>query len=213
MSNSNFKSGYGSNINPAEIFVEGGKGALKPIAQDLIGGIAKSALESLGLVPRKQRAPSGEIDLSGGVQSLELQLKKAETQVKRLEHQFHQKVVLESKEIYNRQNQAEAQKIAELVTLLRQEAKGIQNQAASLNGELGLVSTEQITAKPGTYHVNFFRWVLQMLKDIKADIIKSRTWLSAFNSKKNKKGYWGMFKKHGTSFSMSAERNVATGGS
>ena len=38
----------------------------------------------------------------------------------------------------------------------------------------------------------------------------SGAWLGKVQGKGAKKGYWGMFKQHGTTFGLSGERSVAT---
>ena len=64
---------------------------------------------------------------------------------------------------------------------------------------------------PGIYHVNFFERLRSILKVLREQIDDSRTWLALSAQRKQKKlGYWGMFKKHGTSFGLSNERSIAT---
>ena len=62
----------------------------------------------------------------------------------------------------------------------------------------------------GIYHLNFFDQVLAMLKEIRKSVAHSREWLKISSKKKQQKGYWAMFKKHGTNFAMSDERAVAS---
>ena len=69
--------------------------------------------------------------------------------------------------------------------------------------------TEQIV-NPGKYHKSFFKWLLVIVKEARVKVEDSGAWLSAFKSKKAKKEYWTMFKKHGTTFGLSNERVVAT---
>ncbi len=193
--------------NPLEIASELGKDfADKGI--DLLTGVAQTATEQIGLTPRKT-APMTEISLGKQAQTLEMRAQKAEEKVAKLEQKFHSDIMRNSQEVYNFQKQQEMQKIQQLVQNLAVEVKNIQNQAAALSGDVKNVTVEQVPT-PDKYHLNFFEWVLIMLRDIKKDIVKSRTWLHAFNSKKKKKGYWAMFKKHGTSFAMSDERGIAT---
>ncbi len=72
------------------------------------------------------------------------------------------------------------------------------------------VSMENLPAKPGKYHLNFVEWLLSSIRDVRMKVEDSGAWTAMFASKKNKREYWSMFKKHGTSFGMSNERNVAT---
>lgn len=65
-------------------------------------------------------------------------------------------------------------------------------------------------AKPGKYHKSFFRWLLSIVRQARVKVEDSGAWLSMFKSKKAKREYWTMFKKHGTTFGLSNERVVAT---
>lgn len=97
-------------------------------------------------------------------------------------------------------------KIEEILAELRQIAKSSQEIAA----EFKEITTEQRIEKPGDYHLNFFQWMLSVVKSARMKIEDSAAWLSLMKSKKNKKNYWAMFKKYGTTFGLSNERVVAT---
>lgn len=79
-----------------------------------------------------------------------------------------------------------------------------------IQDEFGGVALESAPKEVGTYHINFLDWMLIAISTARQKVEDSGAWLSAMKSKKGKKGYWGMFKKHGTTFGMSNERNVAT---
>lgn len=72
-----------------------------------------------------------------------------------------------------------------------------------------VVSDQRIT-KPGKYHVGFFKFIITLLRQARKKVENSNSFLAALHSKKKQRGYWAMFKKHGTSFGMSNERNVST---
>lgn len=72
------------------------------------------------------------------------------------------------------------------------------------------VTMQEAPVDAGTYHLNFFEWVFSVIQKARERIEESQTWLSMFKSKKKEKGYWNMFKKHGTTFGLSGERVVAT---
>lgn len=69
---------------------------------------------------------------------------------------------------------------------------------------------EQRIVKPGKYHKSFFAFILTLIREAQKAIGDSGAWLSALRSKKNKRNYWSMFKKHGTTFGLSNERVVST---
>jgi hypothetical protein len=71
------------------------------------------------------------------------------------------------------------------------------------------VAVETLPASPGKYHLSFFEWVLTTIQEARVKIESSTAWLNAVGHKKNKKDYWSLSKKHGTSFQLSGERSVA----
>jgi len=78
-----------------------------------------------------------------------------------------------------------------------------------LEVEFKAVVVEQRPVAIGKYHVNFFEWMLSVVRAARIKVEESGSWLSAMSGKKAKKDYWGMSKKHGTSFSLSGERVVS----
>ena len=99
---------------------------------------------------------------------------------------------------------------------IKQQLDAVRAELSALSKSIQMLSTENHKAvnetpvNPGVYHVNFYeklRAVLQMLRE---QIDDSRSWLTMHQSRKKKMGYWGMFKKHGTTFGLSNERSLAT---
>ncbi|HWY79745.1 MAG TPA: DUF5660 family protein [Candidatus Sulfotelmatobacter sp.] len=76
--------------------------------------------------------------------------------------------------------------------------------------EFANVTVEQSITNVGNYHLNFFDWMLTVIRAAREKIEDSGAWLGAIKNKGAKKSYWGMFKKHGTTFGLSGERAVAT---
>ncbi|MBI2442960.1 MAG: hypothetical protein HYV40_03565 [Candidatus Levybacteria bacterium] len=90
------------------------------------------------------------------------------------------------------------------------EIKRLVDSSHVVEAEFKAIAVEQKPKEAGKYHVNFFEWVLISIRQARMRVEDSGAWLSAMASKKSKKNYWSMFKKHGTSFGMSNERTVAT---
>lgn len=99
---------------------------------------------------------------------------------------------------------------------IKQKIEGIRRELTALSQSIKNLRQEisktvmDIPADPGIYHLNFFDHLRIYLQAMKEQVDESRTWLMISNNRKAKKGYWGQFKKHGTSFGMSNERAVAT---
>ncbi len=93
---------------------------------------------------------------------------------------------------------------------IRQELQALSKSIRGLQQEIQTAVME-MPVEPGIYHLNFFEQLKQLLKGIRERVDDSRVWLSAWNANvKKKRGYWGMYKKHGTSFGLSSERTLAT---
>lgn len=93
---------------------------------------------------------------------------------------------------------------------VRQELQALSKSIRGLQQEIQTAVME-MPVDAGIYHLNFFEQLKQLLKGIRERVDDSRVWLSAWNANvKKKRGYWGMYKKHGTSFGLSSERTLAT---
>lgn len=101
------------------------------------------------------------------------------------------------------------QKLAQQIESVRQELKAIAASIQSLNTEIGKAVSE-VPVSPGVYHANFFERLRSVLKILREQIDDSRSWLTLHAGRKKKLGYWGMYKKHGTTFGLSNERSLAT---
>lgn len=116
--------------------------------------------------------------------------------------------VLDGKKFSQQEMHEVSQKVNDIMIELRK----LISSSKVLQMEFAEVAVEQRPANVGQYHINFFEWMLSVIKIARQKVEDSGAWLSTIQSKggKKKNGYWGMFKKHGTSFGMSNERSVAT---
>ena len=97
------------------------------------------------------------------------------------------------------------QRIDQLIEELHKLAKS----SKTLEVQFREVVVEQRPVAAGKYHINFFEWMLSVVRAARIKVEESGNWLSAIAGKKSKKDYWGLAKKHGTKFSLSGERVVA----
>ncbi len=95
------------------------------------------------------------------------------------------------------------------IDAVRMELKGIAESLKNLHQDVQKAINE-VPVEPGIYHINFFARLKSFLKLLREQIDDSRTWLNLSMGRRKKMGYWGMFKKHGTSFGLSSERSIAT---
>lgn len=193
--------------NPIEQLKDLGVGAASDIAS-VPTDIFNNALEQIGLKPRR-KPMSGEINLATGVQKTNQEATPSEVPMDRKVAQLHS-IQNQEKEIFNAQKKATEAQINKVMQELAAEVKQLQAQTSELAQEVKNVTVESMPSSVGKYHLNFFEWVITMLKDLRQRVSESRQWLAMSTTKKQQKGYWAMFKKHGTSFAMSEERAIAS---
>lgn len=99
--------------------------------------------------------------------------------------------------------------IEQKIDAIRQELQAISQSMKALNTEIQRAVTE-VPIDPGVYHLNFYERLRSVLVILRTQIEDSRSWLALSTSRRKKKGYWSLYKKHGTKFGLSAERTLAT---
>ncbi len=156
------------------------------------------AAELLGIAVKGEMREGEEIDLK--------KQNKETPQKSEPAYNYVEKILHGEKRIHAEDNREIQVRIEEIMI----ELKKIVESSRELQVEFKQVTVEQTVAKPGKYHFNFVEWLLANVKQIRLRIEDSSAWLAMFKSKKDKRQYWNMFKKHGTSFGLSNERNVAT---
>lgn len=92
---------------------------------------------------------------------------------------------------------------------VREELKALSKSLRNLSQDVQS-AIEQTPVSPGVYHINYYDQLRTFIHVLRQQIEDSRVWLSMSVGRKKKMGYWGMFKKHGTSFGLSNERSLAT---
>lgn len=95
------------------------------------------------------------------------------------------------------------------IEAVRSELKMLAISVKQLSNEMSRAIND-IPVNPGIYHLNFMDRLRSVLRVLRENIEHSSAWLSLTTSRKQKKGYWGMYKKHGTTFGLSSERSVST---
>lgn len=104
----------------------------------------------------------------------------------------------------------ERMRLKQEIAAVRSELKALADSIKNLHTEV-TKTVNEVPVEPGIYHVNFFARLRSILRILREQVDDSRTWLALSAQRKQRKlGYWGMFKKHGTSFGLSGERSIAT---
>jgi hypothetical protein len=97
------------------------------------------------------------------------------------------------------------QRVEQIMIELKQLSKSVKG----LETQVRDVDTNMMPAAPGKYHETFFEYLLTVLRNARTRIEDSSNWLNVVTKKASKRGYWGNAKKHGTSYTLSADRAVS----
>ncbi len=161
------------------------------------------------LLQTEKKAQSLEGDLHEG-EELDLSAMKKSEQTKHADVapgiEYSRDILHHSERSMAHENQELEARVNEIVN----ELKRLISTSAELEAQFMQLSVEEAHGEVGEYHLNFFTWMLQVLRSARIKIEDSGSWMAALSGKKGKKNYWSMFKKHGTTFGLSNERTVAT---
>jgi hypothetical protein len=191
-----------------------GASAIDQFFKDFLKGTAEGIPKQLVPQEKTKTSHSGEL-----VEGQEMVLKKQEEQkveVKRsneraVMHREYFRRYVETREPTNTQEQQTNNiRIQEVQAEIRKLISASQEMEIAFKEVSADISTKSITNKPSNYEAHFFQWVLLTIKNARARIEEGQNWLALFSSKRSQKQYWNMSKKHGTTFSQSGERSVAT---
>lgn len=164
--------------------------------------------EYLGLADAKEEQKKHAGDLAEG-QELNLKdLKKEKKEKAHIEPGLE--YVREIVHAGERQISRESQEIEAQLRELMAEIKKLADSSKELQSQFKEVAIEQHAVNPGKYHKSFFTWMLATIRIARQKVEDSGAWLAAMHSKKKQREYGAMAKKHGTTFSLSNERVVAT---
>jgi hypothetical protein len=83
----------------------------------------------------------------------------------------------------------------------------VQKVATSTENFAEVTQVAMMTApvEPGIYHLIFFQNILEFLQSFRKKIDSCATWLQSTNKRAEKKNYWSMYKKKGSSFLLSPD--------
>lgn len=170
-----------------------GSGVGKTVAKDVTGKIASDGLSSLFGAPVKRQ---GELKPNASV----------DMRPERVPFPGFRRPEIRPREPFVAPVEPH---LKEQIEAIRVELKALAASIKNLSSDIQKTVTE-VPVTPGVYHKNFFERIRSILQLLREQVDDSRTWLSLHNGRKQKHGFWGMYKKHGTSFGLSNERTLAT---
>lgn len=98
---------------------------------------------------------------------------------------------------------------------LRAQLQAITIEIGNLAASTGNLATQteiamvEVPVSPGVYHVIFFEKVLEFLRSFREKIDEASVWLGSANKRAEKKNYWSMYKKKGSSFLLSPDHYLS----
>lgn len=206
-----FKAPAITDQNPIEAIRDLGSGVIDSAKNDFAKGLMTDLWDQmLGTEIGGSKKTSGDLT-EGQEVSFKTKAKKEEKKVEnnaRVEAaiDYTGEIIHAERRINQAQNRELEAKVQEIII----ELKKLTNSSKELEVTFRDITVEQMPVKAGKYHLNFFEWMLTTIRSTRQRIEDSSNWASLFASKKTKREYWSLFKKHGTSFGLSGERIVAT---
>jgi hypothetical protein len=150
-------------------------------------------------VPKVKR--SGEIAAGESLQMSEVMSGKSEENGK-LRAQISLERQLSSDE--KRVSQEKSNQLRVQLQALMQEVQKVSASTQNL-AEVTQVTMMTAPVEPGIYHITFFQNVLEFLQSFRKRIDYTANWLQSSNKRAEKKNYWSMYKKKGSSFLLSPD--------
>ncbi len=187
--------------NVLESLKDIGNSAGQSLQRDLFEGGSEDFLKQLfGELPKSKKY-SGEINPGESLNLSEVYAGTREENEKlRKQISYERQLSAEEKGLVERKsNDLKLQLHA-----LTQEILNLAKTTQSL-GEHVEVAAMQAPANPGIYHVVFFEKLLEFIQSFRRKIEDASLWLNASNKRAEKKNYWAMYKKKGSSFLLSPD--------
>ncbi len=187
--------------NVLESLKDIGSGVTSSLNTDLLGGISKDLLEQILNRRSPNKKVSGDIHVGESLEFTDLLSGKHEENLK-LKNQiaFERRLMVEEKEVsQKRTNELKVQ-----LQALMQEVQYLAKTTQSLGEEVE-VAAMQAPAQPGVYHLIFFEKIIEFIRNFRKNIDSASTWLQSSNKRAEKKNFWVMYKKKGSSFLLSGE--------
>jgi len=169
--------------------------------KDIGSGVSRDLLDQILGRPRLETKVSGEIKVGEFLEFDEL----LSGQYEENKH-LREQIALE-KTLLREEKEISVQKSNELKLRLQALMQAVLAKTKSTQslGEKVEVAAMQAPAQPGVYHLVFFEKLLSFIRNFRKNIEDASLWLQASNKRAEKKNFWAIYKKHGSSFLLSGE--------
>ncbi len=182
-------------------------GVVNSVKNDLLENSISSAWKQLLNTEKANQKASDMQSMAGDLQEgEEINFAKNEKRVEIEAAIDYKSEILhfERKETQIQQGQLN-QRVEQIMVELKQLSKSVKE----LEVQVKDVDTNMLPPVIGKYHETFFEFILSNLKSARTKVEDSANWLNAVGKKASRKGYWGNAKKHGTSYTLAADRAVS----
>lgn len=168
--------------NPLEALTESGLAGTANIFDQFFGDNSQNYEDGENFLPKKPEE-----------QKTQVQSKKKEGNLFDYTH-YHEKEIVK-------------REISSITDEIKRELVSLKNEAAELTKDAEKLTMEPISENPGIYHERFLEVILSLLRNLRAKVNESRTWLQAMVSRKKKRGsaFAVRSKDKGTQYSLSQE--------
>lgn len=172
----------------------------KSLKNDLLGPTSEQFFDQI-FGPRQAKKYSGEINAGESIEMGDVFSGKDEENKKlRAQISLERTLAQEEKSLVEKK----ANELRVQLQALTQEVMQLANSTQNVSEELK-VAAIHAPANPGIYHVIFFEKLLEFLKSFRKKIDSASVWLHAVNKRAEKKNYWSMYKKKGSSFLLAPD--------
>ncbi|HTK03178.1 MAG TPA: DUF5660 family protein [Alphaproteobacteria bacterium] len=178
-----------------------GNGTADVLKNDLFKQTSEDFFSELMGLQKIQSKKSGELSAGQSVNMNEI-LSGKEEENKKLRAQISFERQLSADQ--NRLSQETTNQLKVQLQALTSEVQKVAVSTGNL-AEATQVAMIQAPSNPGIYHIIFFEKVLEFLQSFRARIDQASVWLTSSNKRAEKKNYWSMYKKKGSSFLLSPD--------
>jgi hypothetical protein len=187
--------------NVLESLKDIGNSAGQSLKRDLFEGTSEDLLKQLfGELPKSKKY-SGEINPGESLNLSEVYAgTQEENQKLRRQISYERQLSAEEKGLIERKSNDLKLQLHALTQEVLTLAKTTQNLGQNIE-----VAAMQAPANPGIYHVVFFEKLLEFIQSFRKKIEDASLWLNSSNKRAEKKNYWAMYKKKGSSFLLSPD--------
>jgi hypothetical protein len=168
---------------------------------DLFKNTSEDFINELLGLSRKTIKRSGDMAPGQSLQMNEVMNGKEEEN-KKLRNQ-----ILVERQLSNDEKRVTQEKSSDLRVQLQALMQEVQKVASSTQNLAEATQAAAISApvEPGVYHIIFFHNILEFLQSFRKKIDLAATWMQSSNKRAEKKNYWNMYKKKGSSLLLSPD--------